>query len=233
MDKILFSKRLNEFCKIVSPTQVDFAEKLGMKPQSLQKYIKGQRLPLPDILDKINGLGCNINWLLNGEGEMLKSKLIRTSKTKLIPILAEVECGVPIYNQVTQEDLKYDELSDVSHFVNPFIAVARGDSMRPYINPGDHLLCSDEPNKIKNGRAVVVNFKTSPETYSSNAKLINYLDDERIMLYSINTKFPPSVHRKSDIFRIYKVVRIIRDVKLMLNVKFYFITIIKKYRNYN
>lgn len=213
MDKILFSNRLNEFCKTVSHTQVDFAEKLGMQPQSLQKYLKGQRLPLPEILSKISNLGCNINWLLNGEGEMMKKNVIKSTKTKLIPILAEVECGVPIYNQITQEDLKYEELSDVNHFVNPFIAVARGDSMRPYINPGDRLLCSDEPHKIKNGRAVVVNFKTIPETYSSNAKLINILEDGRIMLYSINTKFPPTVHRESDIFRIYKVVRIIREVR--------------------
>jgi hypothetical protein len=74
-------------------------------------------------------------------------------------------------------------------------------------------LCTDEPQKLKNGRAVIVNFKTIPETYSSNAKLINFLDDDRIMLYSINTKFPPVIYKKSDIYRIYKVVRIIRDVR--------------------
>lgn len=202
-----------EFCKTVSPTQVDFASKLGMKPQTLQKYIKGHRLPLPEILDKIGNLGCNINWLLNGEGEMLKKPEKPNAKTKLVPILATVECGVPVYNQISSEDIKLNEMTEVSHFVNPFIAVARGDSMKPYINPGDHLLCSDEPHKIKDGRAVVVNFKTSPESYCSNAKLIKFLDDERIMLYSINTKFPPTVHRKSEIFKIYKVVRIIRDVK--------------------
>ncbi len=213
MDKNSFSERLMEFCKVVSPTQVDFASKLGMKPQTLQKYIKGQRLPLPDILNKINKLGCNINWLLNGEGEMLKKTEKPSAKTKLIPVLAEVECGIPVYNQINSESIKMMELTEVSHFTNPFIAIARGESMRPYINPGDYLLCSDEPHKIKDGRAVVVNFKTIPETYSSNAKLIKFLDDDRIMLYSINTKFAPSVHRKSEIFKIYKLVRIIRDVR--------------------
>ena len=213
MDKISFSERLMEFCKVVSPTQVDFASKLGMKPQTLQKYIKGQRLPLPEILDKICSLGCNINWLLNGEGDMIKKSEKPSAKTKLIPVLATVECGVPVYSQISVDDIKVMEMTDVSHFVNPFIATARGESMRPYINPGDHLLCSDEPHKIKDGRAVVVNFKTIPETYSSNAKLIKFLDDDRIMLYSINTKFAPTVHRKSEIFKIYKVVRIIRDVR--------------------
>ena len=213
MDKNLFGKRLNDFCKTVSPTQVDFADKLEMKPQSLQKYLKGQRLPLPEILSKISSLGCNLNWLLNGEGDMLKKTVTKIFKTKPIPVVAEVECGVPLYNQINHEDMKYLELADVNHLINPFIAVARGDSMRPYINPGDYLLCTDEPQKLKNGRAVIVNFKTIPETYSSNAKLINFLDDDRIMLYSINTKFPPVIYKKSDIYRIYKVVRIIRDVR--------------------
>lgn len=213
MDKVLFSERLNEFCKTVSPTQVDFAAKLGMKPQTLQKYLKGHRLPLPDILHRISSLGCNINWLLNGEGEMLKKPDKPGGKTKPIPVLATVECGTPVYNQISEDGVKMMELADTNHFTNPFVAVARGDSMRPYINPGDFLLCSDDPHKIKDGRAVVVNFKTIPETYSSNAKLIKYLDDDRIMLYSVNTKFPPTVHKKSEIYKIYKVVRIIRDVK--------------------
>jgi transcriptional regulator with XRE-family HTH domain len=213
MDKVLFSVRLNEFCKTVSPTQVDFAAKLGMKPQTLQKYLKGHRLPLPDILNKINNLGCNINWLLNGEGDMLKKTDKPNVKTKSIPVLATVECGTPVYNQINEEGIKMMELTDSNHFTNPFIAIARGDSMRPYINPGDFLLCSEDIQKIKDGRAVVVNFKSVPETYSSNAKLIKYLDDDRIMLYSVNTKFPPTVHKKSEIYKIYKVVRIIRDVK--------------------
>ena len=213
MDKKIFSKRLNDFCKTISDTQVDFAKKLEMKPQSLQKYLKGQRLPLPEILSKISSLGCNLNWLLNGEGDMIKKTATKIFKTKPIPVVIEVECGVPMYNQINQNNMKYLELADVNHLINPFIAVARGDSMRPYINPGDYLLCTDEPQKLKNGRAVVVNFKTIPETYSANAKLINFLDDERIMLYSINTKFAPVIYKKSDIFRIYKVVKIIRDVR--------------------
>ncbi|MBM4158345.1 MAG: LexA family transcriptional regulator [Ignavibacteria bacterium] len=214
MDRNLFSKRLLEFCRTVSPTLTDFASKLGMKPQALQKYVKGQRLPLPDILNKINKLGCNINWLLNGEGEMLKiSGVIQKSRSKLVPVLAEVECGVPLYNQINQENLKFIETPDVSHYSNPFFVIARGDSMRPYINPGDHLLCIDDFQRIKDGSAVVVNFKTVPETYSSNAKLIKFLDDERIVLYSVNTKFPPVIYKKSGIYKIYKVVRIIREVK--------------------
>jgi phage repressor protein C with HTH and peptisase S24 domain len=168
---------------------------------------------MPALLNRLYKLGCNVNWLLTGEGEMIRQKDSPGGKTRLIPVLAEVECGMPVYNQINQENIKMFELADVSHYNSPFIVIARGDSMRPYINPGDYLLCVDEPMKIKDGSAVVVNFKTIPETYSSNAKLIKFLKDESIMLYSINTKFPPTIHKKSEIYKIYKVVRLIREVK--------------------
>ncbi len=213
MDKKIFSARLTQFANAVASTKAEFAEMIEMSPQMLHKYINGERLPLPEILNKIHKVGCNLNWLLNGEGEMMTIKKESTKKTKKIPVLVEVECGVPVYNQLNNESLRYIELTDVSHYLNPFIAVARGDSMRPYINPGDLLLCIEDKEKIKDGRAVVVNFKTIPETYMSNAKLIRFLDDDRIMLYSINTKYPPTIHKKSDIYKIYKVIRIIREVK--------------------
>jgi phage repressor protein C with HTH and peptisase S24 domain len=213
MDRIGFSKRFGNFCSSVTLKKTEIAENLGITPQALQKYLNGERLPLPDMLEKIGMLGCNINWLINGEGEMLKSRISVSSKSKRIPVLAEVDCGTPVYTQINNDTVKYIEITDINYYVNPFVVIARGDSMRPYINPGDLLVCSDEPQKIKDGRAVIVNLKTIPEHYSSNAKLIRFLDDESVLLYSINTKHPPMIVKKSDIFRIYKVVRIIREVK--------------------
>jgi len=213
MDKKIFSARLTQFANAVSSTKAEFAGIIEMSPQMLHKYLNGERLPLPEILNKINKAGCNLNWLLNGEGEMMVIKQESIKKTKRIPVLGEVECGVPVYTQMNGDSLKYYELSDISHYLNPFIAIARGDSMAPYINPGDLLLCVDDPAKIKDGRAVVVNFKTIPDSYMSNAKLIRFMGNDKIMLYSINTKFPPTVHKKSDIYKIYKVVKIIREVR--------------------
>lgn len=208
-----FPFRLKQFYKSIYKTQIEFAQKLSISPQALQKYLKGDRLPMPDTLNKISSLGCNIDWLITGEGEMLKSYKGENKPVRSIPVLAEVECGTPVYTQINTSEIKYIDLPDAKHFVNPFIAIARGDSMRPYINPGDLLLCSDEPYKIKNGRAVVVNFISIPETYSSNAKLIKFLDDKTIMLYSVNTKYPPTIHHTDEIYKIFKVVRIIREVK--------------------
>lgn len=208
-----FSRRLIEFYNAVSPTQVDFASRLGISPQALQKYFKGGRLPMPEILDKLNKLGCNINWLLSGSGDMINEVKVFKPRTRPVAVIGEVECGVPITNQITNEAVKHIEMFDVSGLNNPFVVIARGDSMVPYINPGDLLLCADEPEKIKDGKAVVVNYKTTPESYMSNAKLIKFMDDESLVLYSVNTKYPPMTYRKTEIFKMYKVIRIIREVK--------------------
>ena len=214
MDNINFSSRLKEFCVGTFKTQTEFASKLGIKPQALQKYLNGERLPMPELLNKLSSLGCNIDWLISGDGEMRKTSFSEPKRgTVQIPILAEVQCGTPVYMQIDNDSIKYVDISDAKHLVNPFIAVARGDSMRPYINPGDYLVCSDEPAKIKDGRAVVVNFVSIPDTYSTNAKLFKSLPGNRIMLYSINTKYPPAIYSKDDIYKIYKVVRIIREVR--------------------
>lgn len=40
------------------------AEKVGMSPQALQKYLNGDFIPGGEILSKLSQLGCDIEWLL-------------------------------------------------------------------------------------------------------------------------------------------------------------------------
>lgn len=47
-----------------------FALKLGMQPSNLQKYLSGKREPGAIVLSRIAEHGCNIHWLISGEGEM-------------------------------------------------------------------------------------------------------------------------------------------------------------------
>ena len=211
-------ERFAKFVNAVSPTQVDFAARLGIAPQGLQKYLKSGRQPMPDILLKLNELGCNINWLLTGKGEMITEIKLFKPRTKPVPIVGEVICGMPIQTQMIGEDVKHMDMFDVSGYERPFIVVAKGDSMSPYINHGDLLLCAENDGKIiKNGKAVVVNYKTEPENYVANAKLIKYNNkknmDDGIVLYSVNTKYQPTTHFKTEIFKIYPVVRVIREVR--------------------
>ncbi len=47
-----------------------FAEAMDMKPPNLQKYMRGEREPGLGILQKLQGLGCSIDWVISGEGNM-------------------------------------------------------------------------------------------------------------------------------------------------------------------
>lgn len=205
--------RLQEFCDAISPTQAEFATKLHISPQGLQRYLSGIRAPGSEVLSKLNLLGCNLNWLLNGVGEMASEVKTFKPRTKPVPVIAEVDCGVPIHTQIIEEGIKYVDMFDTSGLRNPFLVIARGESMAPYINNGDMLLCSDDDEKIKTGKAVIVSYRTTPESYQANAKLVRFTKDDGVVLYSVNTKFPPSFHSKTEIFKMYKVVRIIREVK--------------------
>ncbi len=156
-----------------------------------------------------------LDWLVKGETfakEVQRELKEVTHKVKVVPVLGIAECGKPAA-QWAELAPKTIELTDAAHLNSPFILIARGESMRPYINPGDKLLCSDMPERIKNGTAVVVSFYSPPDTYEANAKLIKFEKEGLVTLYSVNTQFPPTIHKDTDIQKIFKLVRIIRDVK--------------------
>ena len=58
----------------------DFAEAMDMAPPNLHKYMNDEREPGIGILQKMQTLGCSIDWLLSGEGEMLLAKRLRKKK---------------------------------------------------------------------------------------------------------------------------------------------------------
>ncbi len=167
-----------------------------------------------DQLDKISEIhGISIDTVFGKEFKNKGFTYSKSAKARKVPILGYAECGSSSVNWPDSAS-RVVELTDVSGLVNPFILVAKGDSMRPYINPGDKLLCSDHPQKIKDNSAVVAVFKSMPDTFEANAKLISW--DRRnklITLYSINTKYPPTNHHENEFVKICKVNRIIRDVK--------------------
>jgi SOS-response transcriptional repressor LexA len=157
----------------------------------------------------------SLDWLMKGEtmAQSVQREIAEVSKKLTqVPILGIVECGKPVSTWY-EEGNKFVEMTDINHLHTPFLLVAKGESMSPFINAGDRILCADIPERVKSGVAVVVSFDSPPDTYEANAKLIKFDKDGLITLYSINTKFPPTIHRENEIKKIFKVVRITRDVK--------------------
>lgn len=64
-------ERLKEFAQYVG-SATKLANMLDMTPQSFIQYTNGRSKPGFDIISKLYYLGCNIHWLVSGEGAMLR-----------------------------------------------------------------------------------------------------------------------------------------------------------------
>jgi len=64
MDRIQVGKNLKSWGIEKFGKLTILAEKLGMMPQSLQKYTSGKALPGAGMIAKLKELGCDTDWLL-------------------------------------------------------------------------------------------------------------------------------------------------------------------------
>ncbi|HDL02128.1 MAG TPA: XRE family transcriptional regulator [candidate division Zixibacteria bacterium] len=73
--------RLKSLIDILGLRITDFSRKTGVPYQTLMNYLNGTRQPTTENLQKISiHTNINLNWLLTGEGEMLKSDAVNTDK---------------------------------------------------------------------------------------------------------------------------------------------------------
>jgi hypothetical protein len=181
---------------------------------SLSKIKRGLSDWTIDQLEKIKNIhGISVDSMFGSEPKNRTDSESKSIKFRRVPVLGYAECGSPSATWLDNA-IKITDLSDTGSMINPFILIARGDSMKPYINAGDKLLCSEHTEKIKDNTAVVAVFKSMPDTFEANAKLISWDRKKKLItLYSINTKYPPTNHLESEFVKIYKLNRIIRDVK--------------------
>lgn len=61
---------MRDFGLVACGTMKDFAEALQMKPPALQSYLNGRSKPGFPIMNRLLSLGCNLNWLMSGDGNM-------------------------------------------------------------------------------------------------------------------------------------------------------------------
>ncbi|MCX6162065.1 MAG: hypothetical protein NTV87_12140 [Ignavibacteriae bacterium] len=135
-------------------------------------------------------------------------------KIRQVPVFGEVYCGYPAPAWDKDAVRKYLALPEMEKYKEAFGLIAKGLSMTPYINPEDILICADIPEKIKDGKAVVVVYKGTFDDGDINAKLVQFNKREsKVTFYSVNTKFPPQTVDEESIYKLYKVIKIIRDVK--------------------
>jgi transcriptional regulator with XRE-family HTH domain len=212
----MIQTRLKQLREALGLNKNQLAVKLGIDNGNLSRYESGKVKPNSEFYERLvdKFAQVNLSWLISGEGEMFIQKApADKSKIRSVPLYAYVYCGSPASQWDTDKVKEYMQLPALAKYGEAFGLIAKGDSMAPYINPYDVLICVDKPDLIKDRTAVVCVFK-SVDTIEANAKLIKR--DKKagsVMLYSINTKYEPEIYDEDEILKIYKVVRIIRDVK--------------------
>ena len=129
------------------------AAELGENENKLYGWIKNGSI---GDTGSILGKHPNINreWLLTGEGTMLKGPEVRLDfkEPKLVPLLGKVSAGFP---QLVAEDIiEYISMPDAPN--NAYVLIVKGDSMSPEIRDGAYVMFIQN-GEYKNGDIVVVN----------------------------------------------------------------------------
>jgi len=216
MDKNELGSRLRHAADTLFGGVAGLASIWGVQKEGIYSYFRGDRMPGSELLRALCEAGLNINWLLSGLGEMALAydKPRGKAKSIQIPVVANVQCGVPAVEFTANPD-KYIEFDGIKSLLNPFGVIAQGLSMAQTILPGDILICSEATGPIKNQTICLVSFKTEPETAIGLIKRVSFNNDGTVILYSDNSRnFPPMVFKETEIFRLYPVYsKFIRTIK--------------------
>jgi repressor LexA len=190
-----------------------FANAIGVTPSVVDNIVgKRQGKPSFDVVEKVSALAeINIDWLITGKGDMLKSsKGIKPTKDgtgiPLIPVEAMAGCFTGSQTVLLQE---------CDHYVVPafknadFLIYVRGDSMQPRYFSGDIVACkmlSPTDLFFQWGKVYVLD----TDQGALIKKVEQGTDDETITLVSENENYKPFQIPRRAVYHIAIVMGLIR-----------------------
>ena len=139
-----FAQRLRQAIKGSGLTQAKVADRLGIKPQSVNQWLMGKSFPKRDILPKLSHLlGTSVTWLLEGKGEFPSYY-----ENSLTPVDSDLGREVPLLplEDIILPDNGRSSSSSGAHVVikthfrcgpRARAFTMRDRSMEPRVNPGD------------------------------------------------------------------------------------------------
>lgn len=167
-------KRLKEMRATKGLTQLQLCEILEIPQSNLVRYENDRGNLTYEKLQKIYQLGINLEWLIMGEGEMLRNgentrDLTVKENKNLIPIdenlikipLLNIKASAGVGFVNYQEDVK-DYIGIPARFLggylpkNVALLFADGDSMEPIMHSGDLLLVSPKDQELISERIYII-----------------------------------------------------------------------------
>ncbi|OCW73122.1 hypothetical protein BAZ12_00560 [Elizabethkingia miricola] len=192
-------------------TDTDFADFLGIKQNTLSNWKSRNTIDYELIITKCDDI--NANWLLTGEGEMLKKNmlLMKTGEPNeglpLIPIEAMAGYGTGSM-QIMDYDTSFYVVPEFTELKAEFMIRVKGSSMSPKYNSGDLLACK----KISLGKFFQWNKAYVLDT--EQGALVKRVKPSKqegcIQLVSDNANYDPFDISLNDIYSIAIVLGVIR-----------------------
>ncbi len=81
--KLAIGERVKAFREMKKLSQVQLAEALGGTARGLQDNESGKSLPNSKVMTGLYQLGANVNWLLSGEGPMMRADAEKPAQPKI------------------------------------------------------------------------------------------------------------------------------------------------------
>lgn len=198
-------ERLIKYLDFKGVSKSDFGRTIGVSSAyvtSIRKSIDDEKVLR--ISEKYPDL--NTNWLLYGEGEMLKTSTAEQTETTpytvpLVPISAQGGSFNDFVVSVKDSDCE-KVISPVKHV--DFALTVTGDSMAPEYPGGSQVLVRkvNERAFIEWGRVYVLD--------TCNGTVIKKLnpgrDDDEVLCVSVNPDYQPFYVKLADVYGLYRVM---------------------------
>ncbi len=211
--------RIKALRKALKLSQTEFAQKLGMTMQGIQKWEYGTvEIKLSSLNLISETFNVNPDWLLNGTGEMFigdASRQQEVSDIISIPYYPEVSAaagsGALVYDENTVKHLQISSaIINISTGDNVCLINATGNSMQPVIDDRDLLLVDLSQKLITDEGIYVIRLDTTL-VVKRVQKILN-----GVILISDNPQYPPreisaNNFNENDAAVIGKVIAVIKN----------------------
>lgn len=187
-----------------SGNKAQFAKFIGVSPQTISAWIARNTFDAELLYAKCREV--NPAWLLTGTGEMFPSAAPLPPADELrprIPLTAVAGRLPDITSSVTLADC---EMLPAVRLLPPYkcTIIIQGDSMEPKFEGGDEIAIREVVDYIEWGKTYVLDTEDGPVLKRL------YDDGDSFRCVSYNPDYPPFTIEKQKVYRVFKVVGLIR-----------------------
>lgn len=195
------STRIKELRREKKLSQVQFSKLIKVSQASVSQYENGSRSPDSAFLSKIcEHLNVNLNWLLTGSGPMFQElQQVDASflgDTISVPIVGEIAAGQPAEEFFEEPYSLLDLPRALLSFSPPYMVFrVSGDSMAPFVLPGDLVVCSQDWREVDTSGKIMA-FRC--EDGITLKKLVEDYKRKVTMLVPLNSHYEPMIYSEGD-----------------------------------